>query len=175
MADTRKKKSQSTTAALTLSSTPKRLVEDSVSVDLESDLKIPERAANLSPAESKALADAPSGSAALGPIVADAMRRAGADFVAASGTTPEEIEQLASDAVRIDRHIRNADRLRDTLKNADRLIEADLWDKLRMVNDLANIRAKRDGAIAGEFKELSAYMKRFGRPAKKQKTEKKEG
>lgn len=166
MANTRKKTTQSATADLTLSPNTNRLFEDSVSVDLEADLRIPERAANLSPAESKALINAPGSAATLGPLIAEAMRRAGSDFIAASGTTPEEIERLSNDALRLDRHKRNTERMLDTLKNADRLIEADLWDKLRMVNDLVNIRSKREGAVAGEFKELTAYMKRYAGTAK---------
>lgn len=143
-----------------------QITHGDVVVTLPDDLPIPERAGAMSPIEVARTPKAPRGLGAACDDAAAAIVKAGAMFVAPLGVTPDSLRKTGHDAEFIDGVIASVEFVLNKLKQANILLDAEAWERLRKVNDVVVAQGKTNPEVLAHFAPLRAFMTR-GRPSRR--------
>ncbi len=129
-----------------------------VSVTIDDSLTLPERAGNLSPDEVRRLPKPRHGIGLVGTLTADALDKAGPDFIAPAGVTPDALRGACKRSDDIDQVIVNLEVILQRVKQANLLFDADAWEMLRKINDQVKAQAKYQPELETVFTALREFM-----------------
>ncbi len=129
-----------------------------VSVTIDDSLTLPERAGNMSPDEVRRLPKARHGIGLVGTLTADALSKAGPDFILPAGVTPDSLRAACKQSEDIDQVAVDLEVILQRVKQANLIFDADAWEMLRKINDQVKAQAKYQPELETVFSALREFM-----------------
>ncbi len=138
---------------------PFKATQGEVTIEIDDDLALPEKAGNMSPTEVARLPKAPRGIGLCGSQTAAAITKAGPRFLPPPGVTAEALLAAVRRADGIDEVIVSLEVLLGRVKQANLIFDAELWEMLRKVNDQVKAQGKHEPELAAQFTVLRDFMR----------------
>jgi hypothetical protein len=125
-----------------------------ITIEVAELLALPEQAGKLSTKEMQKIPKPPRGIGRLCAQAADAIERAGETFSPPPGVTPQSLREAGERADGIDQYLIDLDFLREKVRQANLLFDADAWKQARRMNDSIKAQMRHDPALALIFQKV---------------------
>lgn len=131
-----------------------------VTITFDASLDLDPRAGSLTAEEVRRLPKAPRGLGLVCDLTASSMEQAGGKFVAPTGVDASTLRKLGARAEGYDVLLVALDVVRERIAQGNLLADAEAWEALRKVNDMANTQAKHAPELETMFAPLREFMRR---------------
>lgn len=143
-----------------------KIKHGTITISIPDELAPPEKAGKMSADEVARIPKAQLGVGLICAQAADIMEKVGPSFTAPAGVTPESLRAAAKRADEIDQYLVDIDVVREILKQANLLFDAEAWEQVRKVNDQVKAQGKHDPSLATSFKQVIDYFAKGPRAPK---------